>query len=197
MTMTSMNPFFTTFFLIFVRFMAAQRIWETFWRKKGRKGTIVRKWTFPLLSTLHFTVGIGTVVEYFLVQRPINLGIAFLGLLMFSSALILRRRVIETLGEFHSVHIAIREEHPLIGEGPYRYLRHPYYVIVILELLGFPLVANAFYAFFFSLLVYLPVLFLRVFFEEKAMEEKFGDEYLKFRSETPGFLPLRVQGKNS
>jgi len=171
--------------------MATQRIWETFFRRKGQQGRIVKKWTFPVLSALHFSIGIGTVVEYFSVQRDINLGIALLGLVMFFSALTLRRRVIKTLGDYHSVHIEIRDEHPLIREGPYRVMRHPYYLSVMLELLGFPLVGNAYYAFLVSLCVYLPLLGVRIYFEEIAMEEKFGNEYKRYKAEVRGFLPIR------
>ena len=100
-----MKPLFTAFFLLFMAFMAAERIGETFFRKKGKKGKIIRKWTFPVLSTIHFAIGIGTVVEYFTVQRNINLAITLLGLVMFLSALTLRTWVIRTLGDYHSVHI--------------------------------------------------------------------------------------------
>ncbi|MCX5885021.1 MAG: hypothetical protein NT096_03775 [Proteobacteria bacterium] len=186
-----MKPLFTAFFLLFMAFMAAQRIWETFFRKKGKKGKIIQKWTFPVLSALHFIVGIGTVIEYFAVQRTINLGVSLIGLIMFFSALTLRMRVVRTLGDYHSVHIEMREEHPLIREGPYQVMRHPYYVSVMLELLGFPLVGNAYYSFLVALFVYLPFLFLRIHFEEIAMEETFGDEYRKYKAEVPGFLPVR------
>jgi isoprenylcysteine carboxyl methyltransferase (ICMT) family protein YpbQ len=172
-------------------FMAAQRIWETFFRKMGKSGTIFKKWTFSVLSTLHVTIGIGTIVEYFVMQRTINLGVTLLGLIMFFSAFFFRTWVINILGEYHSIHIEIREDHPLMREGPYRYIRHPYYLSVIFELLGFPLIANAYYSFLCSLFVYLPFLLIRVHFEERAMTEKFGDAYLKYKSETWRFLPIK------
>ena len=190
-----MNLSFTLFFLFFMALMATQRVRETFFRKKIKHGRIVKKWTLPVLSTFHFAVGLGTVVEYFAVQREINLTITLLGFSMFSTAFFLRKWAIKTLGDYHSIHIEIREEHPLIREGPYRYIRHPYYLSVIMELLGFPLVANAYYSFLFSLLFYVPFLYVRVYFEEAAMVEKFGDEYLRYKSYTWGFFPIKLLEK--
>jgi protein-S-isoprenylcysteine O-methyltransferase Ste14 len=188
-----MNPFFTTIFLVFMVFMTAERLWETFFKKRGKRGEIVKKWTFPVLVVIHVIIGVGTIVEFFLTQRKINFSITLLGLTMFTLALIGRNWASNTLGEYHSVHIEIRDDHPLIREGPYRYVRHPYYLSVIFEFLGFPLVANAYYSFLISLFVYLPFLFMRVYFEEKAMVKKFGDEYIRYKSETRVFLPLPIK----
>lgn len=176
---------------MFMFTMSVHRIWETFFRKKGKKGWIVKKWTFPVLSVLHFTVGIGTFAEYFIIKREINFVITIIGLIMFSMALLVRNWAIKTLGEYHSIHIEIREDHPLIKRGPYAYLRHPYYLSVILELLGIPLVANAAYSFIFSFAVYIPFLLLRVYFEEKTMLDKFNEKYTEYKRETWGVLPLK------
>ena len=92
---------------------------------------------------------------------------------------------------YHSIHIEMREHHPLIKKGPYKYLRHPYYLAVIFEVLGFPLVPNAYYAFLFSIFTYLPLLFIRIYFEEKAMIKKFGDEYHLYKRENWGLIPFK------
>jgi methyltransferase len=109
---------------------------------------------------------------------------------MFLSAFILRRWAVNALGDYHSIHIEIRANHPLIKNGPYAYLRHPYYLSVILELLGLPLVGNAFFSFVISLFLYVPFLLLRVYLEEQVMINKFNGEYIKYKKNTPGFLPI-------
>lgn len=185
------HKIFSLFFLLFMALMAIQRVWETFFRKKGERGKIIKKWTFPVLSTLHFLIGIGTVIEFFVLPRKISYPVTLLGMLMFFSAFFLRRWVIRTLGPYHSVHIELRDKHPLIREGPFKLMRHPYYLSVMFELLGFPLVGNAYYSFLFSLFVYIPFLLLRVYFEEVAMEERFGEEYKRYKSEVRGFLPFK------
>ena len=85
--------------------------------------------------------------------------IAFLviGVFIFLSSFFIvkqqRAAIIERFGKFHSIHIEIRDHQQIIKKGPYKYLRHPYYLSVMLELLGFPLVPNAYYTFIFSVLV--------------------------------------------
>ncbi len=181
---------FTVLFVLFMLVMAFQRIGETFFAKKINRGEIYNKWTFPVLSTLHFIVGIGTAVEYFCVSRNINYTISCVGFCMFVSAFILRRWAVHALGDYHSIHIEIRTNQPLIKNGPYYYLRHPYYLSVILELLGLPLVGNAFFSFAISLFVYIPFLLLRVYLEEQAMITVFNGEYIQYKKDTPGFFPL-------
>jgi protein-S-isoprenylcysteine O-methyltransferase Ste14 len=171
--------------------MAVQRIHETFFKKGSKKGTIVNKWTLPALSTVHFMVGIGAIVEYFLVQREVDFIITGLGFCMYFVALVLRNWAIKALGKYHSVHIEIRKDHMLIREGPYKYIRHPYYLSVIFELLGVPLIPNSYYSFYFSLAVYVPLLLTRLNFEEKALIDKLGSEYLLYKREVWGLFPIK------
>lgn len=170
--------------------MSIQRIWETFFKKNiTEKGLIIKRWTLPALSITHFTVGIATVIEYFTINRKINLFISLIGLGLYLFALVLRKSAIRALGKYHSIHIEIRAKHELIRKGPYKYIRHPYYCSVMLELLGFPLIPNAFYSFLISLFIYIPLLFIRLYYEEKAMIAKFGDEYINYKRKTRGFIP--------
>ena len=171
--------------------MSAQRVWETFLRKckKGR-GQIIHQWTLFALSAVHISIGVLTVIEYCIVDRTINYAITLLGLIVYFLSFFLRKWAIKTLGEFHSINIEIKECHQIIKEGPYKYLRHPYYLSVMLELLGFPLIPNAYFSFCCSVFVYIPLVLVRLYLEEKAMIKKFGNEYFKYKKETKGLLPF-------
>jgi protein-S-isoprenylcysteine O-methyltransferase Ste14 len=182
---------FTILFSSFILIMSIQRIWETFFRRNStERGHIIKRWTLPALSITHFTIGIVTVIEYFIVDKKINFLISLIGLGMYLFAFILRNRSIRALGKYHSIHIEIREKHKLIKKGPYKYIRHPYYCSVIFEMLGFPLIPNSYYAFFISLFIYIPLLFIRLYYEEKAMIAKLGDEYITYKKNTWGFFPI-------
>ena len=185
------NMKFTIFFFSFMVLMSAQRVWETFLRKgKKEKGQIIHQWTLFALSAAHIAIGVLTVIEYCIVDRTINYAITLLGVIVYFFSFFLRKWAIKTLGEFHSINIEIKEYHLIIKEGPYKYLRHPYYFSVMLELLGFPLVPNAYFSFCCSVFVYIPLVLVRLYLEEKAMIKKFGDEYLKYKRETKGLLPF-------
>jgi len=183
---------FAIFFLIFMLMMSVYRIWETFFKKNEKeKGHIINKWTLPALSSVHFTVGIIAIIEYCIVERDINFFVTALGIFMFSFSFILRIWSIKTLGRYHSIHIEIRDHHPLIRKGPYKYLKHPYYLSLIFELLGLPLIPNTYFAFFISLFLYIPLVFIRLYLEEKAMIGKFGEEYLLYKREVSGLIPFK------
>jgi len=187
----ALNIPFTILFVLFMVIMAIHRIHSTFFEQREKGGKIEKKWTLYALTTAHFIVGIGTTIEYFWVRREINYIVSGIGLGMFSVALAGRNWATRTLGKLHSPHIEIKKKHQLIKKGPYKYLRHPYYSSVIFEILGVPLIPNSYYAFCLALLVYIPLLFLRVWFEEKVMAQTFGEEYYQYKKEVPEYLPIR------
>lgn len=184
-----MNHFFTIAFLAFMVIMAIHRVWETFFKYERVPGKIVKKWLLPTLTVIHFIIGFGIVTEYLIMKRAINYYVTILGLLLYALALIGRYISVKTLGKYHSIHIEIRENHPLIQEGIYKYIRHPYYLSVILEIISISLIPNTYYMLIFSFLSYIPVMMVKLFYDEKAMVEKFGNQYLAYKRNTGYFLP--------
>ena len=172
-------------------FMCIERLFELYcWREK-EDGRIEAQWTFRALQIVHVFIFISVLIEYFKRSQKINFSITTIGLVMFCLGLIGRNWAIKTLGRFHSIHIEIRENHKLIKEGPYKYLRNPYYLSVLLEVIGFPLVANAYYSFLVSIFIYSPLIFLRTYYEEKSFEKKFGEEYVRYKNEVNAFIPFK------
>lgn len=183
---------FTSIFLAFMFVMTTQRIWETFFKKLTKeKGCIQHRWTLFALTLVHASICILTVVEYLLIKRQLNVFMSALGLFLFLLSLFLRKWSIKALGKYHSVHIEIRDHHRLIKEGPYKYMRHPYYLSVMLELVGFPLIPNAYFSFLISLCFYFPLVFIRLYLEEIEMINKFGDSYDIYKNEIMGLLPIK------
>ena len=78
----------------------------------------------------------------------------------------------------------------LVKTGPYRYARNPMLTGVFLILLGLGFFINS-----YSLVVFFTPLFVLInVWELKRIEEpelikRLGEEYIKYRSETPMFLP--------
>jgi methyltransferase len=68
----------------------------------------------------------------------IGAGVAVLG-----AAKALKWWAILTLGPFWTFRVIVVPNAPLVGRGPYRWLRHPNYVGVVGELLGVALIAGA------------------------------------------------------
>ena len=49
------------------------------------------------------------------------------------------------MGSFWNVRLLRREEQPIVTGGPYRYLRHPNYLAVTIEIAAFPLITGAYW----------------------------------------------------
>lgn len=97
-----------------------------------------------------------------------------------------------TLGKNITDTVVTRAAHTLVTRGPYRWVRHSFYVATALAVLANSLVtANWFLALTgglcFSLLV------LRTRIEEEKLIERFGDNYKEYMKRTGRFLPRLFQ----
>ncbi|MED3647592.1 isoprenylcysteine carboxyl methyltransferase family protein [Halalkalibacterium halodurans] len=88
----------------------------------------------------------------------------------FLFAQILRLWALSSLGRFWNTRIMILPDANVIASGPYRYIKHPNYAVVIIEIAMLPLFFKAYMtAFLFSLLNAI-VLYIRIHTEEEALQ---------------------------
>ncbi len=96
--------------------------------------------------------------------------------------------VVRSLGKNITDTVFIRANHTLVTTGPYRWVRHPFYVVLFGSFIAFSLVsANwliALMTFFFFL-----VLLKRTDKEEAKLIERFGDAYREYMQRTGRFFP--------
>ncbi|HZY47498.1 MAG TPA: isoprenylcysteine carboxylmethyltransferase family protein [Candidatus Bathyarchaeia archaeon] len=92
------------------------------------------------------------------------------------------------LGRFYSEAVRIRPDHRLIRNGPYRFVRHPIYLSVILFSLSAPIILGSLYGFIVSLAL-IPMLLHRIRIEEKYLISKFGREYIEYAYKTRKLIP--------
>jgi len=86
-----------------------------------------------------------------------------------------------TLGKNLTDTVVTRREHPLVTNGPYRWVRHPFYIVVLLFGLSLFLeIAN--WGIALMEIVVLGFLIYRTRVEELKLLERFGEEY---RAYTP------------
>jgi protein-S-isoprenylcysteine O-methyltransferase Ste14 len=103
----------------------------------------------------------------------------------------LRGRAIAALGRFWSLHVEIRENHEFVQSGPFRWMRHPAYFSMVLELLSLCFIFNAFYSLLIIPIFFIPSLLLRLRIEEAALVEKFGDTYRDYQRQVPALFPYK------
>lgn len=95
---------------------------------------------FPAMVALHGGLLVACVAEAVLADRPFvpRLGWPMLVLVVASQAL--RWWCVATLGHRWNTRIIVVPGLPLVSAGPYRWLRHPNYVAVVVEGFALPLV---------------------------------------------------------
>lgn len=92
------------------------------------------------------------------------------------------------LGRQVSGTLEIKESHTLVTSGPYKYIRHPMYLVYFIFNLGLFLVCGNLIALVIILLG-LIVVASRMRVEEHMMIEQFGDEYREYMHRTGRFFP--------
>lgn len=79
----------------------------------------------------------------------------------------------------------------VIKVGAYKYMRHPIYLGIILEVLSLPMIASAFYSIGLAAFINVPLQYLRLLMEEKSSVRRFGDRYIQYMNEVSMLLPLK------
>jgi protein-S-isoprenylcysteine O-methyltransferase Ste14 len=95
---------------------------------------------------------------------------------------------LHSLGKNLTDTVVTRKHHTLITTGPYRWVRHPFYVCAALLVVAISLVAaNALFLVTGGLVLLLLALRTRV--EERHLLNRFGEEYRKYMERTGRFFP--------
>lgn len=179
------SAFLTIFLLICI-----ERITFVF-KYKEKEGNIKYRWTsFLLISSYIFCVCLA-LFDFFMWLNSFNMLISFIGLLVMSIGISLRQISVKTLGNNWSLHVKNIPNQQLIKTGPYKWIRHPYYLAVMFELIGVSLYFNSVMSLGYSLLVHFPLLLVRISLEENNLVGRFQVQYKTYRQETGMFLPRR------
>jgi len=93
-----------------------------------------------------------------------------------------------TLGINLTDTVVTREHHTLVTRGPYRWIRHPFYVAMALVTTGAALIAANWFILAVGAVVF-SLLALRSRVEEDELAARFGDAYLEYKERTGRFLP--------
>jgi methyltransferase len=125
---------------------------------------------YPIMVTMHIAFFISLLVEVLVTNKPLSpLWIPLLSL--FLIAQIARVWCLASLGTFWNTKIIILPGADVVKKGPYKFIRHPNYVIVATELLVLPLIFSAYFTAIVFSLLNIWMLSVRIPVEEKALTE--------------------------
>jgi len=77
----------------------------------------------------------------------------------------------------------------LVILGPYRYVRNPMITGAVFILIGEILFLGSLYILCWAFIFFIGNHFWFVFFEEKGLEKRFGQSYLKYKKHVPRWIP--------
>ena len=97
---------------------------------------------FPLIVAVHVLFPVLFVIE--LTHHDVHRGALWpFWLILFAAAQMLRYSAMVALGQRWSTRIFVLPNAPLVRTGPYRWLRHPNYVAVVVEFIAAPMLFGA------------------------------------------------------
>lgn len=168
-----MSGLLWTFFL----FLVVQRLCELVIARRNEKwmkerGGLERgEEHYKYFVFLHLLFFLSILTEVFLLKRiVIPFQPAFF--IVFLLAQIARIWCIQSLGKFWNTKVIVLPDFPLVKRGPYRYIKHPNYIIVGIELFVIPLLFGAIItSVIFPFLHIVLIKYIRLPVEERALEE--------------------------
>jgi methyltransferase len=98
---------------------------------------------YPFMVALHAALLAGCVVEPWVADRPYAPIRFAAGALAVAAAAALRWWTIATLGGRWTTRVVVVPGRPLVSGGPFRFLRHPNYLAVAIEVAALPLAVGA------------------------------------------------------
>ncbi|HET6728897.1 MAG TPA: isoprenylcysteine carboxyl methyltransferase family protein [Jiangellaceae bacterium] len=124
---------------------------------------------YPVMAAMHTAFLVACIAEVAVADRPFLpwLGWPMLGLVAASQAL--RWWCVATLGHQWNTRVIVVPGLSLVSAGPYRWLRHPNYVAVVVEVAALPLVHTAWVTALVFTVVNAAILAVRIPVEERAL----------------------------
>jgi protein-S-isoprenylcysteine O-methyltransferase Ste14 len=114
--------------------------------------------------------------------------IRWVGVALFAVGGTLRLWPVFVLGHRFSGLVAIQPEHALVTQGIYGIIRHPSYLGLLLNALGWGLAFRSVVGVLLAALLLLPLL-ARIHAEERLLRSQFGAEYDAYRARTWRLIP--------
>ena len=140
----------------------------------ARGGVEMGQRHFPWMVALHTALLLGCIVEVVSADRPFLPWLGWPMLVLVVLAQGLRWWCIATLGPRWNTRVIVLPGSPLVTGGPYRLLRHPNYVAVVVEGIALPLVHTAWVTALVFTVLNAWLLTVRIRVEEQALGLRVG-----------------------
>ena len=147
----------------------------------------VREPHFPLLVLFHGLVLVAAGAEVLFLHRPLIPALAISMAVLFILSNMLRYWVIRLLAGLWNVQIMDSGRVGIVTSGPYRWVRHPNYVGVVLEVFSLPMIHTAWITAVVGTLGYFEILRRRIEIEDGVLMA--NPAYREAMGDKPKFFP--------
>jgi len=124
---------------------------------------------YPVMVVLHTGLLVGCLVEVLVAHRPFVAALGWPMSVLVLAAQGLRWWCIRTLGPQWNTRVIVVPRLALITGGPYRFIRHPNYVAVVVEGVALPLVHSAWLTALVFTVLNAALLAVRIRAEDRAL----------------------------
>jgi len=192
--LSAMNPFALPFVRLVV-FAAVIALIERLYALRNEKrllragGRRIAPSLYRLMLPAYAAIFPLSLIEFFALKRdpPVPWMVALFGL--FLAAKLLKLWVVLCLRRDWTINVVIPADLRVVTTGPYRYVRHPNYVAVMVEVVALPLAGGAWMTALAGGVVFTALLRARVRAEERALFEH--SAYVDALANKPRYLPRR------
>jgi methyltransferase len=152
-------------FILFILFLLCQRITELLITKRNEKWLLSQgaieygKEHYTYMILLHILFFVALIAEYLWRGHP---SINYILLALYAVVVLLKVWTISSLGKYWNIKVFRVPETFPIKRGPYKYMRHPNYLLVIAEILVIPMMFHLYYTFLVFSLLNLIIIRIRV-----------------------------------
>lgn len=164
-------------YFVFLVLNALEMLWEVRISVRNSRNLVERgaieiaPRILPMMASLYAAMYVGSLLEFFFQPKRIPLAWAIVFAIFFLLSKALKFWAVNSLGKFWTMKVLVLPESHAVTGGPYRYLRHPNYVAVMIEIAATTLLGKCFITFAVVFSLFALVLVFRIKAEEQALRK--------------------------
>jgi protein-S-isoprenylcysteine O-methyltransferase len=112
-----------------------------------------------------------------------------IGCFLCVAGIVLRYWSRRTLGRFFTIGVVAQQNHVVVREGPYRFMRHPAYLGLTLFYIGFPLMIGNWLGLLILAAPALVIFILLALVEDQRLTTLLGEPYRDYRRDVARWVP--------
>ena len=170
-------------YLVLLALLATERLAELFISRRNARralahgGIEVGRSHYRIMVIMHTSFLASCAAESILVAHPTSPTVSAIALVGVFLAQFLRYAAVVTLGERWNTRIIVMPGAAPVTRGLYRWIRHPNYVAVVIEILALPLIRGGWITAVAFTIANALVLAVRIPAEERALGENYSEAF--------------------